>query len=207
MSKKHLILGWVKKNPSHGYLIKKHYQDFINPSDSLNDAQLYPLLREMEEEGLITRELESEGSGPARKTISITAKGESEFEEWLASDSGETSSSRPRYDFFRAFPFLTKFSFFYELDRKTVTGKIDLQIELHRDKLDDFSRARESMIAKGLETTKIQAIEFGIMLEETILNWLREMADYYGQAQGASKADGPTRKSTRKKQGAVTVKR
>jgi len=181
VSTKHLILAWIKKHPSHGYVIKKRYQEFINPSETLNDAKLYPLLSEMEEEGLITKELDATGAGPARKNIKITDKGIVEFKTWLESDSFETMDRRPRYDFFRAFPFLTKFSFFYELDRKTVSRKIDTQLELHRDKLADFVQAREKMIAKELEPCKIQTLDFGIMFEETILRWLKDMAVYYGE--------------------------
>jgi DNA-binding PadR family transcriptional regulator len=179
MSTKHLLLAWVKKNPSHGYIIKKRYQEFINPDESLNDAKLYPLLKEMEDKGLIARELEATESGPARKTISITERGSALFEEWLESDEGETLDKRPRYDFFRAFPFLTKFVYFYELDRKTAAGKIAAQQGIHRAKLQDFTDAREKMIEKKLEPTKIHAIDFGIMLEETILRWLDDVsADY-----------------------------
>lgn len=181
MSTKHLILAWIKKHPSHGYVIKKRYQEFINPSETLNDAKLYPLLREMEEEGLITKELEEAGAGPARKNIMITDKGVAEFKAWLESDSFETMDRRPRYDFFRAFPFLTKFSFFYELDRKTIARKMEAQMLLHREKLADFVQAREKMTGKGLEPCKIQTIDFGIMLEETMLRWLEDMAEYYGE--------------------------
>lgn len=181
MSTKHLLLAWIKKNPSHGYMIKKRYGEFINPSESLNDAKLYPLLRQMEDEGLITRRLEETDAGPARKTIEITPEGDALFEKWLESDEGETMEHRPRYDFFRAFPFLTKFSFFYELDRKQVALKLEQQKALHDKKLEDFTRARGKMIEMGLETTKIQAIEFGIMLEQTILEWIEGMRAYYGR--------------------------
>ena len=183
VSTKHLMLAWIKRNPTHGYAIKKRFGEFINPSESMNDAKLYPLLREMEEEGLITKELEEAESGPARKKIKITPKGAAVVEEWLQSDSGETLKRRPRYDFFRAFPFLTKFSFFYELDEKTISRKLDEQTKLHREKLDDFTAAKKKMVSKDLETVKIQTIDFGIMLEKTILKWLAEMSRYYGSAE------------------------
>lgn len=181
MGTKQLILAWIKKNPSsHGYSIKKNYQQFINPSESLNDAKLYPLLREMEDEGLITRRLEEAEAGPARKTLEITPEGEAAFIGWLESDDGETSERRPRYDFFRAFPFLTKFCFFYELGEEEVAAKLDKQRELHAGKLDDYTLAREKMVEKGLESQKIQAIDFGIMLERTILEWLEQTSGRYG---------------------------
>jgi len=181
MSAKHLILGWIKNSPTHGYNIKKCYQEFINPDQKLNDAKLYPLLREMESEGLVKREIENRESGPSRKIIKITKKGRKEFENWLRSNSGETYCERPRYDFFRAFPFLGKFAFFYELDAPTIIKKIDEQVAVHNTKLKDFKTAKTKMIGKGLQSCKIQAIDFGIMLEETILNWLGVVSKYYKQ--------------------------
>lgn len=179
MSAKHLILGWIKNFPSHGYMIKKCYQEFINPAQKLNDAQLYPLLREMEEEGLVKREIENRVSAPSRKIIKITKRGEAEFENWLRSNSGETYEDRPRYDFFRAFPFLGKFAFFYELDSTAIVKKLSEQHAIHSAKLDDFRQAKKEMKEKGLQRCKIQAIDFGIKLEETILMWLEEMLRYY----------------------------
>lgn len=179
MATKHLILAWIKKNPSHGYVIKKCYRDFINPDENLSDAKLYPLLREMEQEGLITRHTEDRESGPSRKIISITEKGEAAFDDWLRSDRAEGLGPRPRYDFFRAFPFLVKFSYFNYLDPATALEKIEAQRESHAARLADYERAREKMIAKGLADCKVQALEFGIMQEETVLRWLERMADYY----------------------------
>lgn len=191
MSTKDMILGLIKKKPIHGYMLKKHYQEFVNPDEKLNDAKLYPLLREMEEEGLVTRQTENADVGPSRKTISITDKGIEAFDEWMASDSAEGYSPRPRYDFFRAYPFLTKFTFFYSLDNAAALRKIEGQISLHQARLDDYCQARKKMEEKGLEVCKVQALDFGIMHEETMLRWLRQVADYY------SSPSGKARKGTR----------
>jgi len=187
VSTKELILGLIKKCPTHGYQIKKYYQEFVNPDDSLNDAKLYPLLREMEAEGLITRETEDREVGPSRKVITLTDEGSRAYDEWLESDSSEGYTARPRYDYFRAFPFLVKYSFFYDLDGATALGKVERQAAMHRARLDDYRGARLKMLDKGLETCKIQSIDFGIMLEETIIRWLDEMAAYYRSEGGARK--------------------
>ena len=181
MSTKHLILGWIRTFPSHGYMIKKCFEMFINPDKKLNDAKLYPLLREMEEEGLIKRETEDQEVGPSRKVIRITKAGEEEFLRWLESDSGEVFPKRPRYDFFRAMPFLVKFPFFYELDDNTIMKKIEDQVAIHQAKLDDFKSAKEKMIEKDLQQSKVQVLDFGIMLEETIIEWLEKVAKDYGR--------------------------
>jgi PadR family transcriptional regulator AphA len=179
MTIKYLILGWIRKCPTHGYSIKKCFQEFINPDQKLNDAKLYPLLREMEQEGLVEKEIEEKEVGPSRKIIRITEKGSKEFENWLVGDDGETNSDRPRYDFFRALPFLVKFNFCYDLDDESMLRKIGAQRLIHENKLEDFVQAREKMIQKKLETNKIQIIDFGILLEKTVLGWLDEVSKYY----------------------------
>lgn len=178
MSTRHLILAWVKKHPSHGYLIKRCYQEFINPDEKLNDAKLYPLLKQMEEEGLITRETEDTDSGPSRKVITITPDGERVFREWLESEADERHDG-PRYDFFRAFPFLVKFSQIFDLEADEVLAKVRSHLETHREKLEDYRGARKRMLEKGLEECKIQTIDFGIMLEETTVRWLEKMERHY----------------------------
>ncbi len=160
-------------------MLKKHFQEFVNPDEKLNDAKLYPMLRQMEVDGLITRETEDREAGPSRKVIRATRKGRAACREWLEGDSSEGYGPRARYDFFRAFPFLVKFSFFYDLDDATALEKLERQAEMHRARLDDYHAAREKMVEKGLETCKIQAIDFGIKLEETILEWLADTAEYY----------------------------
>jgi DNA-binding PadR family transcriptional regulator len=186
MSIKYLILGWIRKCPTHGYSIKKCFQEFVNPDVKLNDAKLYPLLREMEQGGLVEKEVEEKEIGPSRKIVRITEKGSKEFQKWLASDEGENNSGRPRYDFFRALPFLIKFSFCYELDDESILRKISAQRLMHEEKLNDFLLARENMIQKKLEVNKIQIIDFGIVLEKTILAWLDEVSKYYRKGRNRS---------------------
>ncbi len=188
MSLKYLVLGWIRKCPTHGYSIKKCFQEFINPDMKLNDAKLYPLLREMEQEGLVEKEVEEKEVGPSRKILRITDKGSQEFKSWLVGDDGETNAGRPRYDFFKALPFLVKFNFCYELDGEHILRKINAQRLIHEKKLEDFLEARTSMIQKKLEINKIQIIDFGISLEKTILNWLDEVSKYYQADQDGKEA-------------------
>lgn len=183
MATKHYILGWIKNFPTHGYNIKKCYQEFINPDEKLNDAKLYPLLREMEEEGFVEKRIEASGSGPVRKVIYITERGKEEFLRWLEGRAEEGYETRPRYDFFRAFPFLSKFPFFYEMGRETIVKKLKEQHDIHGKRLEEYRASRQKMVAKGLEESKIRALDFGIMLEETKISWLEKMMAIY-EAEG-----------------------
>ncbi len=179
MATKHYILGWIKSSPTHGYSLKKCYQEFINPDEKLSDAKLYPLFREMEKEGLIEKKVVDMGTGPVRKVIHITKKGKEAFLQWLESSAEEGYETRPRYDFFRAFPFLVKFPFFYELERETIVKKLKEQHQIHVKRLEGYRGARQKMVAKGLAECKLQALDFGIMLEEAKISWLEKMISLY----------------------------
>ena len=188
MSLKHYILGWIAARPIHGYELKKRYQQFIDPSGSLNDAKLYPLLRALEQDGLIEKRLEDSAAGPARKMLHVTPKGRREFRAWLESPAGESYEGRPLYDFFRAFPLLTKFPFFAKLKPDQVVAKLAAQRALHEERIAEFRAARIAMREKGLEPPKLQALDFGIRLEEAKLDWIEQMiADYGGTMRQAGR--------------------
>lgn len=180
MSLKHYILGWIAAAPIHGYELKKRYQQFIDPSGSLNDAKLYPLLRDLERDGLIEKRLQHSESGPARKVLHVTPKGRREFRAWLESPAGEDYDGRPLYDFFRAFPLLTKFPFFARLKPDQVVAKLAAQRALHEGRIAEFRQARVKMLEKGLEAPKLQTIDFGIRLEQAKLDWIERMIVDYG---------------------------
>lgn len=192
MSLKHYILGWIAARPIHGYELKKRYQQFIDPSGSLNDAKLYPLLRDLERDGLIEKRLQHSESGPARKVLHVTPKGRREFRAWLESEAGESYDGRPQYDFFRSFPLLTKFPFFARLKPDQVAAKLAAQRALHEGRIAEFRAARTKMQEKGLEAPKLQALDFGILLEQAKLDWIERMiADYGGTRRPARRTKEP----------------
>src|SRR5271166_3200819 len=50
-----VILGFLMRQPYHGYLIAKIINDMIGPFARLSNGRLYPLLAKLEEEGLIVK--------------------------------------------------------------------------------------------------------------------------------------------------------
>lgn len=71
------ILLLLRQDPSHGYdlvaLLRE--QDLIDPD--LDPAIVYRYLREMEEEGLLSSEWQTEGGGVPRRVYRLTPAGES----------------------------------------------------------------------------------------------------------------------------------
>ncbi|MGA0881857.1 MAG: PadR family transcriptional regulator [Burkholderiaceae bacterium] len=81
----------ASSEPLHGYEIGRRLADQAPEGLSFKQGTLYPMLRNMEEDGLLSSTLQPSPEGPARKCFSITAKGLEVLEAWTQS---WTQSSR-----------------------------------------------------------------------------------------------------------------
>ena len=70
-----LVLAELARQPSHGYAIARSIEQQSQQAFHMKEGTLYPTLRSMEQDGLITGEWEVQPSGPARKVYRITEKG------------------------------------------------------------------------------------------------------------------------------------
>jgi len=78
------LLGWLRHESLTGYDLKKRCEEYLGDFWYGSFGQIYPLLKEMMDAGLVTmREEEGVGGHPARKVYTITEKGIRRFEEWL----------------------------------------------------------------------------------------------------------------------------
>ena len=80
---KYAILGILNNKPSSGYDIKKYCDDTISHFWNENYGHIYPVLKKMEQEKLITRETQDTEGKPARNIYSITAPGKEMLADWL----------------------------------------------------------------------------------------------------------------------------
>jgi len=81
---KYVLLGLLSHNPMTGYDIKKSVATRMSYFWDLSYGQIYPTLRELETNGLITKQFEVNQKGPNRKVYTITDAGTSELQAWLA---------------------------------------------------------------------------------------------------------------------------
>ncbi|MCW3995219.1 MAG: PadR family transcriptional regulator [Candidatus Bathyarchaeota archaeon] len=80
---KFVLLGLLSRRPLTGYDIKKTVETRLDYVWDLSNGQIYPTLKTMEKEGLITKKVETRENGPIRKIYSITKKGFEELTDWL----------------------------------------------------------------------------------------------------------------------------
>lgn len=172
MSLKHMVLGFLMEGPSHGYELKsgmfsKMFKDF-----GINDGQLYPLLKKLEQEDLISKEVQPQEGMPSRHIYSINTAGKEEFLSWLSSDEGEDTSFR--YDFFRKDLFFIRCNYLRYLPPDIAIAKVKKQMETVTNTIADLQKAHASMVAKKVDPLRISILDYGISIQKVRSEWLSE---------------------------------
>ncbi len=82
MSLKYIVLGMLRE-PHSGYDIGKQFEQSIGNFWRAELSQIYPLLKKLQSEGLLTSRAGVSDIGPTRRIYKCTAKGRRELESWL----------------------------------------------------------------------------------------------------------------------------
>lgn len=83
MSIRYAILGFLSWESFSGYDLKKLFEDSAAFHWSGNNNQIYKVLVELHEQGLVTLEVQQQADYPPRKIYTITESGRSELRQWL----------------------------------------------------------------------------------------------------------------------------
>lgn len=71
------VLALLKRRDCYGYEISEKLSESID----IADGTVYPILRKLKSDGLVTTYLQEESGGPPRKYYSLTKTGRETFEE------------------------------------------------------------------------------------------------------------------------------
>jgi DNA-binding PadR family transcriptional regulator len=170
---KHAILGFLIDQPMHGYELKRALSPALPAERRVNDGVLYPLLRRMEGEGLISGRVERREGAPDRRVFHPTEAGRRVFAEWLGSPVEE--EDEVAYDFMLGHPFLTKCLFFGRLAPAQVAHKLEQQLETSEAKLADFRRIRKGMVERRVDPYRIAVLDLGIAQQREKVRWLKQI--------------------------------
>jgi PadR family transcriptional regulator, regulatory protein PadR len=77
------LLGRAKR-AMYGYEVAKQLEAKAGGSLPMNQGALYPVLRSLEQQGLLSSHVEPSVAGPARKYYAITPAGRQALRRWLA---------------------------------------------------------------------------------------------------------------------------
>ena len=162
---KYAILGLLHYTDMHGYRIKEHIEQNFGHMWSINYGQIYPNLKKLYEDGLIsmTEMNQSGAKGPTRKLYSITMKGKEEFSRWL-----EDSPEKPML---LRDPFLMRFVFYGFGNNSRSVEIIDNQIKRYEN---DLKRRRKNLKKWDKSGIYVRLIaELGTNLNEMFITWLK----------------------------------
>ncbi len=173
---RYTILGTLTFGPKTGYDIKKFIKETISNFWHESYGQIYPTLKRLAFEGLVTRNVEEQDGKPARNVYGLTASGRVELREWLVEPAAR---SVPRIEI------LLKLFFGAE-----VSGEENLRhVQRHRSEL-------ERGLALCVETeNKLKAelhdepglpywllgVRQGILVQRALLQWCDEADEVIGR--------------------------
>lgn len=83
MSVSHTLLGLLEAGPSHGYDLKRSYDEHFGSARPLAYGQVYATLSRLLKNGLIEVDGVEAAGGPDRKKYTITDAGVSDVDFWL----------------------------------------------------------------------------------------------------------------------------
>jgi DNA-binding PadR family transcriptional regulator len=78
------LLGLLEREPSHGYDLKRDYDNYFGRGHPLPYGQVYATLARLVRDGKVVPGEVEAGAGPDRKRYTITDTGRDELEAWLA---------------------------------------------------------------------------------------------------------------------------
>jgi DNA-binding PadR family transcriptional regulator len=82
VSVQYTLLGFMENAPSHGYDLKRSYDEHFVEMRPLRFSQIYATLARLERDGLVELVESESGQGPERKTYAITPDGVTDLEHW-----------------------------------------------------------------------------------------------------------------------------
>ncbi len=172
------MLGLLDDGPMTGYEIKQFFRKVIRHFWSVSDGQLYPTLKKMHEEDLISLQV-VEQKGTANKHVySITEKGRERFGRWLCEPVTKFEELKE--------PFVLKVFFFNKLSRERILEHLHTQRDLHARILEEIRGVRDAYEERVSPYQRMIGYA-GILYVEVRLLWIARMIEMVEQGQVESK--------------------
>jgi DNA-binding PadR family transcriptional regulator len=172
-----ILLGLLALRPSTGYALKKTMDISVRYISPVSLSQIYPTLKKMTEDRLVTFEVEERSGKPDLKIYSITDAGHALFRQWLA------EPYKP--DPYRFDHFTLRFYFSSLLDKPTLLNHIrtelafrQAQLDAARNfKLDDLGDMAPIEELDMTRTVKFWELyhQYGLQFMETYTRWLKHI--------------------------------
>jgi PadR family transcriptional regulator AphA len=174
MSLRHAVLGLLYDAPKSGYEIKRFYSETIRNFWNVSDGQLYPTLRRMHGEGLISREVVPKENTANKHVYSITETGRKEFLGWLAKPILKFQEMKE--------PFVMQMFFFDKLSKAGVAKHLEAQLAMQDHLMQEFQEVEQSYWDQLTPYQKLIA-EAAMIFMELRTIWLQRVTQLVEQGQ------------------------
>lgn len=173
---KHILLGFLNYRPMTGYELKSIMDESTMHFWHAYHSQIYTTLRKLEDEGLVTSEMETGDDKLNRRTYTITEAGRADLREWLNTPLHEVVPVKE--------DLLVRMFFSGERDKQAVIDELRVQRLLHQRTLAEYRNLTEETMLEIIPKDKERAkqhlpfwestLRFGIQYEELYLQWIDE---------------------------------
>lgn len=172
---KYALLGLLQYNPSTGYDLKQFMDTSTSNFWHAKLSQIYVTLKALEQDGLVTSDVQEQESRPDRRVYTLTAQGAQELDQWLQITSAELPQLKD--------PFLLKLFFCARTDKENVLLQLKIQRDMHQKLLNEYqteTTARIKNIGESVPQLKRDALFWGLtlrsgeLIEEATIRWLDE---------------------------------
>ncbi|MFI8786839.1 PadR family transcriptional regulator [Streptomyces sp. NPDC055105] len=166
MSTRHVLLGLLAGGPSHGYDLKRRYDDRFPQARPLAYAQVYTTLQRLVRDGLADVEGTESDGGPERTLYRSTAEGASELIRWA----GEITPPAP---------FVTNEIFAKVVVSILVDDAVDPAAVLREQRTAHMARMRELTAVKtgpGADLTTVLSADYALAHLDADLRWMNTTA-------------------------------
>lgn len=179
---KYAILGLLIKRPMTGYELAKEFNFELAEFWHASHSQIYPELKKLNSEGLVTFDVEISGDILEAKRYHITKEGELDFIQWLHKDD---KIPRTQKDVFRL-----RMYFSNNLDPQTRIHLLENQRQQHLKRMNTLLKTSEQYP----EVPDLDSDRFGdfivlkgaIMRQESIIKWIDLCIQYIKEGSAAN---------------------
>ena len=166
---RYAVLGMLSISPGSGYDVKKLCDTSISYFWNENYGHIYPVLKQLEREGLVTRTTGQNPGRPQRNIYAITEAGTKELNAWLELP-GQNHPVRSEL--------LFKIFFSKDLPARMVREKLEHAAQMHKKMLKEFD-AIEAGIKTQYAGQKgshlwLATLRYGQRISKATVEWCEE---------------------------------
>jgi DNA-binding PadR family transcriptional regulator len=163
---KYAILGMLSIYPMSGYDIKKKVEESISNFWTESYGQIYPILRTLIAEKLVTKTVEKGAGKPDRHVYALTARGRKELRRWLRE--GFTPKIQRN-------EFLLKLFFGEEITPTLNRAHVERFAELQRGLLQKYRTAEKGILTEHAKNSNapywLMTVRYGQHVSRALLHW------------------------------------